>query len=356
MKIAFHFPSLASGGAEKMRIILARELLSRGISVDFVLCQTAGEYRDQVPDGVALFDLGAKRTRNSLLPLARYLKREAPDYLISSLGPQNVIAVAAKMLARSSTRVYVTQHNALTREARHGTVQEKLIPYAYRWALPRADGVIAVSEGIARDIEVSTGFPESHVNVIYNPAHVDYTTPPALPDWLQGKRYILSIGRLVQQKAFDDLIRAFGIVHLRNPDLHLVIAGVGPLQGQLASLAQRLGLKEHVHFPGFTRSPATYLNGAQLFAMSSRFEGFGNVLVEALSTGLPVVSTDCDFGPSEILGKGEYGRLTPVGDIRALADAIDATLAEPRDAERLMSRAREFSPSAIVDRYLSILR
>lgn len=356
MKIAFHFPSLASGGAEKMRIILSRELLSRGISVDFVLCQAKGEYRDLVPDGVRLFDLGAKRTRNSLVPLARYLKREVPDYLVSSLGPQNVIAVAAKILAGSPTRVYVTQHNALTREARHGTVQERLIPYAYRWALPRADGVIAVSEGIAHDIEASTGFPASRVNVVHNPAHVDRAASAPLPEWLQGKRYILSIGRMVQQKAFDDLIRAFGIVHSRSPDLHLVIAGVGPLQEQLASLAQELGLKEHVHFPGFTKSPATYLNGAQLFAMSSRFEGFGNVLVEALSAGLPIVSTDCDFGPSEILGNGQYGRLTPVGDVRALAEAIEVTLTEPHDAQRLRARAKDFSVSAIVDRYLSILR
>lgn len=355
MKIAFHFPSLASGGAEKMRIILSRELLERGISVDFVLCQAVGEYRDLVPEGVRLFDLKAKRTRNSLLPLARYLKKEAPDYLISSLGPQNVIAVLAKMLARSPARVYVTQHNALTREARHGTVQEKLIPYAYRWVLPRADGVIAVSKGIARDIEASTGFPSSRVNVIYNPAHIEHAPPPPLPEWLHEKRFILSVGRMVQQKAFDDLIRAFGLVHSQIPELNLVIAGVGPQQEQLETLVQSLGLSGYVHFPGFTKFPATYMNAAELFVMSSRFEGFGNVLVEALSAGLPIVSTNCDFGPSEILEDGKYGRLTPVGDVDALATAIEASLAEPRDAHRLMGRARDFSASAIVDRYLTLL-
>lgn len=357
MKIAFHFPTLASGGVEKMRITLARELLSRGIDVDFVLCQAKGEYLDQVPRDVGVHDLRAPRTRSSLVPLVRYLKQNKPDYLVASLGPQNVVAVLAKALSGTTTKVFVTQHNALTRQANNESTQQRLIPLAYRWALPRADGVLAVSEGIADDMAAATGFPRSRINVVYNPAYTEAKDgSSSLPDWLKDKNYVLSVGRLVPQKGFDDLIRAFRKAHSKHSDLHLVILGNGPLRESLHRLASELGLGESVHMPGFASNPAAYFENARLFVLSSRYEGFGNVLVEALSFGTPIVSTDCQFGPIEILKGGEYGRLVPVDDIEMLATAIDRSLTQAHDPEYLKGRAREFSAEAIADRYLSVLR
>lgn len=359
MRIAFHFPRLASGGVEKMRIILAKELLNRSIDVDFVLCRVEGEYLDQVPCDVRVINLGAARTRDSLIPMIRYLKTESPDYLISSLGPQNVIATVSRILSGARTRVFVTQHNALSLQSTtRASFQQRMMPALYRWILPLADGVIAVSKGIANDMAKSTGFAIDHINVIYNPACTaigpDYSTPiePSLSD---GK-YIISIGRLVHQKGFDDLLRAFALVTKRHPELKLVILGTGPLENELKQLSNELGIGSNTYFLGFRPDPRPYLSRADVFVLSSRFEGFGNVLVEALAVGTSVVSTDCDYGPSEILNNGEFGRLVKVGDAAALAEAIEANLQCLHDRERLQARAQIFSPKSIVDQYLALLQ
>lgn len=356
MKIAFHFPKLASGGVEKMRIILARELIERGVEVDFVLCSAEGEYLEQVPPKVRIVDLKASRTIKSLLPLVRYIKTTKPDYLISSLGPQNIISILAKKLCSVETKFFVTQHNALALQAKtKNDFQQRLVPHIYRWALPHADGVIAVSHGIAKDIEAVTKFPKSKIHVIYNPAYTEHPSTPANAN-CDGDEYILSIGRLVEQKGFDNLIDAFNRVCDAHPNLKLLILGSGPLKNTLSKQISELNLAKKVHLLGFQSNPEEYMRKAKLFVLASRHEGFGNVIVEALSVGTPVVSTDCDFGPSEILENGKYGALVPVGDVEKMADAISKALSSEHDTIKLKSRGAEFSPSAIVDKYLSIIQ
>src|SRR5690606_19607980 len=165
----------------------------------------------------------------------------------------------------------------------------------------------------------------------------------------------LSIGRLVYQKGFDDLLRAFAEVHAKMPELNLLILGNGPLEADLRALAHELNISDHVHLIGFRPNPIDYMKRASLFVMSSRHEGFGNVLVEALSAGIPVVSTDCDYGPSEILEQGRYGALVPVGDVSSLALAIETALEILPDRVALQTRAKTFSPASIADRYLTVL-
>lgn len=358
MRIAFHFPRLASGGVEKMRIVLAKELTSRGFDVDFVLCKAEGEYLDQVPETVRIIDLGAPRTRQSLIPLIGYLNSVSPEYLISSLGPQNIVSVLAKRLSRARTRVFVTQHNALTLQSKtKSTIQQRLVPIGYRGALRLADGVIAVSHGIAADMSRATGFPLEKVEVIHNPAYIDFESiqPGQLEGLALERPFILSIGRLVHQKGFDDLLRAFAEVHAKRPELNLLILGNGPLEADLRALAHELNISNHVHLIGFRPNPIDYMKRASLFVMSSRHEGFGNVLVEALSAGVPVVSTNCDYGPSEILEQGRYGTLVPVGDVSSLALAIETSLEIPPDRIALQRRAKMFSPASIADHYLTVL-
>lgn len=359
MKIAFHFPKLSSGGVEKMRIILAREFLSRGIDVDFVLCKAQGEYLNQVPEKVNIVDFKVNHTRNSLFPLVGYLKKHQPDYLISSLGPQNVIAIIACKLAKTKTKVFVTQHNALSQQAKQkATIQQRLIPLCYKLVLPYANGVISVSKGIAEDIAKNVGYPLSRIHVIYNPAYTERTdlyTHSEINELLKNKKYIISIGRLVHQKAFDDLIAAFKQVYIHNTEMNLVILGNGPLEAELKLQVKKLRLENVVHFLGFVNNPKDYLAKASLFALASRYEGFGNVIVEALSEGIPVVSTNCEYGPDEILEDGKYGALVPVGNVEALANAILDSLNSQHDREALIERAKQFSPSAVAERYLTII-
>lgn len=360
MKIAFHFPRLAAGGVEKMRIILAKELLARGIDVDFVLCQSVGEYKNLVPEGVVIHDLGAKRTRNSLIPLVRYIKKNKPDALFSSLGPQNILAVLANKLSGSMTKVFVTQHNSLTKQSRvKATMPQRLMPWLYKVFLPMADGVIAVSSGIAKDMAVASNYPVDKINVIYNPACPNDINEKINEEinekfFNKGRGFILSIGRLVYQKGYDDLIKAFKIVALKKDDLDLVIIGVGPLEEELKKLATELNISNRIHFVGYQDNPVKFIAKAKLFVMSSRYEGFGNVLVEALACGTKVVSTDCEHGPSEILENGKYGALLPVGNVKILAETIIETLDSNVDQKALIARAKLYSASKIVDQYLNV--
>jgi len=356
MRIAFHFPRLASGGVEKMRIVLATELLSRGIQVDFVLCQASGEYLDQVPAGVRVIDLKASRTLNSVFPLVRYLNRERPDRLVSSLGPQNIVAIVASRLSRAKTPVYVTQHNALSRQASNETMAQRVVPILYRWLLPRADGVIAVSRGIAIDMAARCAVPLERIQVVYNPAYSGVSTETGEPSLPEGvTRYVLAIGRLVEQKAYPDLLAAFATVAREDAGLDLLVLGNGPLLADLEELARELGIERRVHFLGFVKNPAAYLAGCSVFVLSSRYEGFGNVIVEALSVGAKVVSTRCDFGPDEILADGKYGVLVPVGDQSALAVAMRDALDSDVDRASLIARAKEFSPGTVTANYLRVL-
>lgn len=356
MKIAFHFPSLASGGVEKMRILLAKEMLKRGISVDFVLCQARGEYKSMVPEGVRIVDLEAPRTLSSVLPLARYLKETSPDYLISSLGPQNVSAIAAKIFSGAKTKVFLTQHNSLSNQSKKESFQQKLIPLLYRYILPKADGVISVSSGIADDVSNVTGFERECIQVLYNPAKLDHSDDDIIePDDVKGMRYIISIGRLIPQKGYDDLLRAFSKVCGKDSQINLVILGVGPLENELKELSRNLGVYGRVKFLGFKSNPGDYIRFSKLLIMASRYEGFGNVLVEGLSMGVPVVSTDCEHGPREILEDGKYGYLVPVGDIDAMSEAISKAMSTPSDSKFLKERAQYFLVEKVVDRYLEYI-
>ena len=166
---------------------------------------------------------------------------------------------------------------------------------------------------------------------------------------------VLAIGRLNPQKRFNTLIAAFASLSATRP-ARLAICGVGPLEQALKDQAEALGVADRVSFLGFQDNPLKFLKRADLFVLSSRFEGFGNVLVEALACGVPIVSTNCPHGPAEILDNGRFGRLVPVDDAAAMAEAMNAMLDDPTPADLLIDRSREYSPAVVVDRYLAIVR
>ncbi len=355
--LAFHFFGLAQGGVERMMIELAPEFLARGYAVDFVLVKAVGELRPLVPAGVRIVDLDAKRTLGSILPLARYFRREQPAAMFASLGPQNIAAIVARRIARSRSWLGVMQHNALSIQARAGiSAQQSLVPLMYRIFLPHADRVIAVSRGVADDLATATGYPRDSICVLYNAACPDDADEkaalrPEHPLLSAGVPLVLGVGRLVPQKGWDVAIRAFAQVVKQRP-AQLAIAGVGPDEAALSRLIAELGLADHVHLLGFQAQPLGWMAAADLVLMSSRYEGFGNVLVEALAVGTPVVSTDCNFGPAEILEDGKWGRLAPVDDVDALARAILESLDAKPDRDALRARARAFSVSSVAERYL----
>ena len=364
-RLAIYLPNLKGGGVERMRLNLAPALEARGFEVAFVLDRPEGELLDSVPSSARIIVLDAPRTLAAAPRLAAYLRRDRPDVLLSGLGHNNVIALAAGRLSGASTKIVVSQHNYLSREARaFNSLRYRALPLLYRLALPFADGIIAVSKGVADDMAAATGLERSRINVIHNPVvTADLAARAAAPvghalakAWLDddARPVLVAAGRLVAQKDYPTLLRAFAYVRAARP-CRLLILGGGPLLGELTALAGALGIKDDVLFAGFTANPYPCIKRAAVLVLASRYEGFGNVLVEALACGTPVVSTDCPAGPAEILEGGRFGRLVPVNDPDALAGAVAATLDHPEDRARLSTAAARFSVSTIADAYAAHL-
>jgi len=195
---------------------------------------------------------------------------------------------------------------------------------------------------------------KKRIQVVHNPVDIEWIktqSTESLPSWLEGRRYILSVGRMVHQKDYPSLLRSFA--RIQGDTTHdLVILGEGPLRQNLEILIAEFGLKERVHMPGYLPNPFPVYREADLFVLASSFEGFGNVLVEAMALGVPVVATSCPGGPKEILAEGKYGKLVPVGDPEALARAMLSTLSAPPNPELLKARALNFSLEKVADAYL----
>jgi glycosyltransferase involved in cell wall biosynthesis len=225
---------------------------------------------------------------------------------------------------------------------------------------PRADGVIAVSRGVADDTLAITGLPPERVAVVRNPvitpALYDQAGAPCEHPWMTrpDRPVIVAAGRLTRQKDFATLIRAFARLHARRP-CRLIILGEGSLRRVLERLAVQLSLADDLDMPGFVADPYPFLARAHLFVLSSAWEGSPNVLTEALALGTPVVATDCPSGPREILEGGRVAPLVPVGDDRALAEAMAAVLEAPPSAESLRAAAAEYTAAASARRYLEVL-
>ena len=359
-KVAIYLPSLRGGGAERVMVGLANGIAARGYEVDIVLARAEGPYLADVSRHVRLVDLGATRVIASLPGLVRYLRRERPEAMLSALNYANVVAIIARGLAQVSTRLVVSEHSniSLSKQFSRGLIP-RLVFRLMAWVYPYADGIVAVSSGVADDLAQVIGMARDRIKVVYNPIYtpaVESLSKVPIPHpWLGADLLpvVIGMGRLTLQKDFRSMIHAFDKVRKQHP-CRLMILGEGDLRGELEVLVKALNLDEEVIFPGFVKNPYAYMSRAALFVLSSGWEGFGNVLAEAMACGCPVVSTDCPSGPAEILEDGKRGRLVPVGDVDALAAAILATLKED-DHPDVVSRARDFGVEQAVVGYLDVL-
>ena len=359
-RIAIFVPSLRGGGAERVMLCLANGFAARGFKVDLVLAQAEGPYFNDLSEEVRVVDLHVSRVLLSLFKLAGYIRKEKPVTLLSALNHANVIAILACRLANAGTRLLVSEHNTLTSATRNFSVRrERLLPYLMRWLYPYADVVSAVSIGVANDLVKAIGIPRECIRVNYNPIYSESLLEKAQEQinepWFAPEMppVFLAAGRLTEAKGFEILIKAFAKIR-KQRHVRLMILGEGAERYKLQSLIDELELNEDVLLAGFKSNPVAYMNRASVFVLSSRWEGFGNVLVEAMACGTPVISTDCPSGPAEILENGKWGRLVPVGDVDALAEAMAATLDEV-DHPDVAKRARDFSVDTAVDQYLATL-
>lgn len=348
ISVALYLPNFAAGGAERLNINLGAELTRRGFDVVFVVHKREGALLPVLPDGIRVVSLDAGRTLGAFWPLVKYLRCERPNILLSSLGHNNIIAIWARLLARVKTRIIVSQHNSLEYESKTDAWKGRVLPLLYQLSLPFADGIVAVSGGVANELAAMTGTARSRITVIYN-AVVGDDFPQRLSEqvahpWLNDNDapIVLGAGRLVAQKDFATLLEAFALVVQKQP-ARLMILGDGELRKSLLDQAERLGIAGKVDFVGFVLNPLPFMKRARVFVLSSRFEGFGNVLVEALACGTPIISTSCHHGPDEIIEGGRFGRLVPVGDAHAMAHAISEVLREEPNRDALRARGNSFT-------------
>ena len=338
-RIAIFTSSLDSGGAQRAMVMLARGLAARGHGVDFLAARARGPFREWLPEGCRLIDLQSERVLPTLPGVVRYLRGTRPRALISALDYVNLVAIAAQRIARVRAPVIVTEQNtpsALaplvhTRRGRH-------LLRGIRLGYPRADRVIAVSEGVREDLVDALGIPDEKVDVIFHAVLGDELAqrsaePVDHPWFLPGAPpVVVAIGRLSSQKDYPTMIRAFARVR-QERDARLVILGDGPLRGEVENEIEAHGLGKDVWLAGFVENPYAYLAKSSVFALSSLCEGLPTVVIEALYSGCRIVSTDCPSGPNELLDGGRFGRLVRMGDDAAFAqgviDALDGEVPAP---------------------------
>lgn len=356
--LAIYLPDLSGGGSERLQLDLVPSFLAAGLEVTFLLGARRGPLLDQVPAKAHVTSLEAPRQLLALLPLARYLRRARPDILLVNTEHAAIISLWARVIAISRTRIVVCQHNNFSSQVRRAHWQFRMLPVLFRRFLGWADRVIAVSAGVADDLHECCGIARERITVIYNGVvGADFehkSAAKANHRWFAtGAKVIVAAGRLVEQKDFATLLTAFAEV-ARIRDVRLLLFGDGPMRPLLTDLADSLGIADKVDMPGFCANPLPSMRAAALVVLSSRWEGFGMVLAEALAVGTPVVSTECPHGPTEILDHGRFGRLTPVGDPAALAQAMIATLDSPPAPEANQRRGREFTTAASAGHYLDL--
>lgn len=340
---------------------LAAYLSTRGYRLTLVLGRAEGEFIKQLPPGVRVVDLSKHWRLPSLAGLALncffglivYIRRERPTVLMSSLSRANIVATLAARIAGTGTRVVLREANTF-----HNV--DRFTLFLIKKVYPMADTVVSVSNGIAGDLHTLEKLPRDKVRVIYNPVDIEKVRKLAMQGldhaWFapHSPPVILGIGRLAPQKDFGLLIRAF--TQLRQTrDARLLILGEGAERASLEALVDKLGVAEHVSMPGYVDNPYAYIRRAAVVAVSSRWEGMINVIIEAIAVGTPVVSTDCHSGPAEILDNGRIGKLVQVGDADALCRAMISMLDRPDDAASLRSRAAEFSTHKILPQYAKVL-
>jgi glycosyltransferase involved in cell wall biosynthesis len=350
------------GGVERMVLNLVRAFASvPDLAVDLVLIREESRHLRNLPSGVNVIRLGVRHSAFSIPAIARYLRTVRPDALLAAKDRAGRAALLARWFSGAPVRVVVRLGTTLSEAIKDKGALARWLRYLPIRLLYRlADGIVAVSEGVATDVAAISRLPLDRIHVIRNPVITPELARQASESvdhpWLadSGVPVVLGMGRLTRQKDFPTLIRAFARIRQKRP-VRLIILGDGRDRGELLRCAERAGVADDVDLPGFQANPYAWLARVQAFILSSAWEGSPNALTEAMALGVPVASTDCRSGPRELLAGGRFGPLVPVGDQQALANAIAKVLDEPLPAYELRAAVADYSAQVSAGRYLEVL-
>lgn len=353
MKISLVLPDLAGGGAERVNLDLAYEFKQKGFEVEIVLKKARGAFVEEASRSFKVVDLNTSSNFKFIFKLSFYIKESKPDLVIVSMWGLTAFSSFSKLITKHKYKLLLVEHSSLTNQFKKSRIQIRLwLKLSTFLAYRIADEVAGVSSGVAQDIKKIANLKKTPLT-LYNPIPI---TKLKKSDFTKKSdcKIVVAAGRLIDAKDYPTLISAFAIVSSKV-NLKLIILGDGPLRNELELIVEHHDLKNKVVFKGFVDSPRDYFIAADLFVLSSKREGFGNVIVESLGTGTPVVSTNCEHGPAEILNNGEFGELVPVGDAQALADAMYRSLTSVHNSEKLINRAKDFTPEIVAKNYLDVL-
>lgn len=355
--VMFVAPLKKWGGLESDLVNLGKEFIRWGVSPE-LLCIRGGDipYPERMPEEFKVSQLKTRSKIDGVPKLAKLLRRNPPGALITLKDHSAQIALAARALSRVPVPIYVRVTSTLSIAA-HRPMKRYMIRKLY----PRADRVIAISKGVAKDLVDNFSVPSKKIAVLYNPVvtedFVGRSKLQVYHPWLQrgfGVPVVMGAGRLDKTKDFTTLLEAFCILRSRKK-AKLIILGDGAERHLLERRVCELGIAGDVDFPGQVDDILPYVSRANVFALSSKYEGLGNVLVEAMAVGTPVVSTDCPHGPREILMGGLYGSLVPVGDSRGLANAMLDMLDNPLNRNNFYDAIDRFRSERVAEEYLQVM-
>ncbi len=361
--ICFLVRAFSGGGAQRDAILLANGIADTGVPTTVMVLDAKGPLRALVSREVEILDLGRGKKLKMALALPAILSalaRTSPAVMVASEASGNALAVVAtRLLPRARRPLLVLREVASPLQARTSDpyVQNRLAYRLAPWLYPRADLVVALTGPVRQDLVAHFGVPEERAIALGTNAVLTQSREQVLASTARTVEpgLLVAVGRLSEEKGFATLLDAVALLRKRRP-VRLVIVGEGPDRVNLEERIKSLQLDDAVELAGFHSNPGAFLERAQLFVSSSRYEGLGNVIIEALACGVPVVSTDAPYGPREILQDGRWGDLVPVGDARALADAIERRLGQSDDGHKGKQRAADFTVENAAAAFLNILK
>lgn len=352
-RISFYMTSFEGGGAERNTALIASALAREGHAVMILVDRDIGPNRALLDPSVEVYTLNGGYFAR-IAGLRRVVQNWAADIVFARLGLCPLIAVIAALGSRARWKTVISYHNPYDPKTSLGV-------RLTWWGVGILSRLSHATFGVSHDIGDQLrrfGALTERCHVIHNPVDLEWVAArkdDPLPEGFPLERpFLLSVGRLVPQKGFVDLISAFSLI-ASSTQVDLVILGEGPLEGELRRTASEMGISERVHLAGYATNPFPAYKAARAFVLASHWEGFGNVIVEALACGAQVIATNCPGGPKDILDQGRFGILVPLRDPEALAAAMFKSLNAEPDAERSFARAKDFELSAITSKYLSLI-